>query len=132
MTRPFVISCTILICLFFGAAKTFAHEMIPTYPRWEISHVQGLLTTTLKMFNKRQEVEYYEIGVFDQNWNPVPFVSSYSVIKVEYLGHVTFDLYIRNSDKDRALYICSISKIKKTEDVRTAITSRICSKTKDG
>lgn len=120
----------IVAFMFFMSTMASAHEMVPTYPKWETSHLSGLLTTTMKMFNKREDVEYYEIGVFDKDWNPIPFVTSYSVIKIEYLGHVTFDLYIRKEDKDKAVYICSVSKLRKSNEIRTAVTSKICSKTK--
>lgn len=109
-------------------SEAVAHEMVPTYPKMEPSYLDGLYVTTMKMFNKRADVEYYEIGVFDKDFNPVPFVSSYSILKVEYLGHVTFDVYIRKSDVDRATYICSRSKLRKEDTVRTAVSSRICSK----
>ena len=108
-----------------------AHEMVPTYPRLEVSHVDGLLKATMKMFNKRADVEYYEVGVFDKDFNPVPFVTTYNVFKLEYLGHVTFDIYIRARDKDRAVYVCSKSKIRKDSTTKTAISSKICSKFKD-
>ena len=108
-----------------------AHEMVPTYPRLEVSHVDGLLKATMKMFNKRADVEYYEVGVFDKDFNPVPFVTSYNVFKLEYLGHVTFDIYIRAQDRDRAVYVCSKSKIRKDSNTKTAISSKICSKFKD-
>jgi hypothetical protein len=108
-----------------------AHEMVPTYPRLEQSHMDGLLKTTMKMFNKRADVEYYEVGVFDENLMPVPFVTAYNVFKLEYLGHVTFDIYIRAQDRDRAVYICSRSKIKKDRQTKTAVSSKICSKIKD-
>ena len=113
------------------ALPAYGHEMVPTYPRLEVSHVDGLLKTTMKMFNKRADVEYYEIGVFDENFNPIPFVSAYNVFKLEYLGHVTFDIYIRASDKDRAVYVCSKSKIRKDSNTKTAISSKICSKFKE-
>ena len=108
-----------------------AHEMVPTYPRLEVSHVDGLLKATMKMFNKRADVEYYEVGVFDKDFNPVPFVTAYNVFKLEYLGHVTFDVYIRAQDRDRAVYVCSKSKIRKDSTTKTAISSKICSKFKD-
>jgi len=104
--------------------------MTPTYPKLEPSHLDGLLVTTMQMFNKRAEIEYYEIAVFDKEWNPVPFVTSYNVIKIDYLGKVTFDVYIRKSDKNRVGYICSRSKLRKEPTVRTAVASRICSKFK--
>lgn len=107
-----------------------AHEMTPTYPKLEPSHLDGVVKTTMSMFNKRQDVEYYEIGVFDLEFKPVPFVTSYNIIKLDYLGHVTFDVYIRKSDIDRAAYVCSRSKLRKDKQVRTAVTSTICSKFK--
>lgn len=84
----------------------------------------------MQMFNKRQDVEYYEIGVFDKDWNAIPFVTSYSVIRIRYLGHVTFDIYIRKADVPRAEYVCSLSKLRKEKNPKTAIASRICSKFK--
>jgi len=84
----------------------------------------------MAMFNKRADVEYYEIGVFDEDFNPIPFVTSYNVIKIEYLGRVTFDVYIRDIDVNKATYICSQSKLRKEDLSRTAISSRICSKFK--
>ena len=108
-----------------------AHEMVPAYPRLEQSHMDNVLKATMKMFNKRADVEYYEVGVFDKDFNPIPFVTAYNVFKLEYLGHVTFDVYIRASDKDRAVYVCSMSKLRKDSNTKTAISSKICSKFKD-
>ena len=117
-----------MLALFSSVA--FAHEMTPTYPKMRPSHLDNVYVTTMEMFNKRKDVEYYEIGVFDEEWNPVPFVSSYEIINIRYLGHVTFDIYIRKSDVGRAEYICSKSKLRKDDSVRTAISSRICSRIK--
>ena len=107
-----------------------AHEMTPTYPKLEPSHLDGVVKTTMQMFNKRQDVEYYEIGVFDSDFEPVPFVTSYNTIRIRYLSTVTFDVYIRKNDIGRATYICSRSKLRKDTQVRTAIASTICSKIK--
>jgi len=91
----------------FVANKAQAHEMVPTYPKWELSYLgENLVKTTMTMFNKREEIEYYEIGVFDDNWEPIPFVSQYQVLKIPYLSTVTFDVYIRKDDKYKARYIC--------------------------
>ena len=117
--------CTMVLCM-----SVSAHEMTPTYYKWTPSHVDGVYKTTMEMFNKRQDVEYYEIGLFDKDWNPIPFVSSYKVFRLEYLGHVRFDVYINKKDKERAVYICSKSKLRKSDEVRTAISSKICSKFK--
>lgn len=105
-----------------------AHEMTPTYPTLSPSHIEGVYKTKMEMFNKRQDVEYYEIGVFDKDFNPIPFVSSYNVLRIKYLGHVEFEIYIRKSDVSKATYICSKSKLRKDGNVRTAVSSRICSK----
>ena len=113
------------------AVQATAHEMTPTYPKLRPSHLDNVYVTTMEMFNKRQDVEYYEIGVFDGEWKPIPFVSKYEIIKLKYLGHVKFDVYINNDDKKRAVYICSKSKIRKEEITRASIDSRICSKFKD-
>jgi len=107
-----------------------AHEMTPTYPKLEPSHLDNVYKTTMEMFNKREEVEYYEIGVFDAEWKPIPFVTKYEIIKIRYLGHVTFDVYIRKQDVSRATYVCSMSKLRKDGTTKTAIASRICSKFK--
>jgi hypothetical protein len=107
-----------------------AHEMTPTYPELEPAHLDGVVKTTMQMFNKREDVEYYEVGVFDSEFNAVPFVTSYKIIKIQYLGKVTFDVYIRKSDLERATYVCSRSKLRKDSSVRTAIASTICSKFK--
>lgn len=112
------------------ACDVLAHEMVPTYPKWEPAYIDGLTKTTMTVFNKRTDVEYYEIGVFDGEWNPIQFVSNYQIFKVPYLSAVTFDVYVRKQDADRAVYICSRSKLQKEDLTRTAISSRICSKIK--
>ena len=112
------------------SSPLMAHEMTPTYPKLSPSHLDNVYKVTMEMFNKRQDVEYYEIGVFDEEWKPIPFVTSYQVIKLRYLGHVTFDVYIRKSDVSRAEYICSKSKLRKDDGSRTSVSSRICSKFK--
>lgn len=119
----------VLIAIIMAACtEAKAHEMVPTYPKIEPSHMSDIYKTTMTMFNKRPEVEYYEIGVFDKNWEPLNFVSSYKIYKIPYLSAVTFDIYIRKEDKNRVEYICSQSKLKKQDKTRTAISSRICSK----
>jgi len=117
-----------LLALF--AVNAMAHEMTPTYPKLRPSHLDNVYVTTMEMFNKRNDVEYYDIGVFDKDFKPIPFVSKYNVIKLKYLGHVTFDVYIRKADVSRATYVCSTSKLRKDDKKRTAISSKICSKFK--
>src|SRR6056300_1333729 len=100
----------VMFMLLSSVGILHAHEMTPTYPKMRPSHLDNVYVTTMEMFNKRKDVEYYEIGVFDAEWNPVPFVTSYEIINIRYLGHVTFDVYIRKSDVGRVEYICSKSK----------------------
>lgn len=121
----------VLIAIIMAACtEAIAHEMVPTYPKLEPAYIDGLYKTTMTIFNKRPEVEYYEIGVFDNEWNPIPFVSNYKVHKIPYLSTVSFDLYIRREDKNKITYICSQSKLRKQNTTTTAVTSRICSKVK--
>jgi len=119
-----------IIMFLLVSFPALAHEMTPTYPKLEPSHLDNVYMVTMEMFNKRDDVEYYEIGVFDKEWNPIPFVTSYKIIRLRYLGHVSFDVYIRKQDVSRAEYICSKSKLRKDGNTKTAISSRICSRFK--
>jgi len=121
----------VFVSLIVICQLVYSHEMTPTYPKWSSSHIENISKTTMEMFNKRQDVEWYEIGIFDKDWKSIPFVTSYKIIKVEYLGHVNVEVFINDQDKKRAVYICSKSKIRKEDLVRTAISSRICSKFTD-
>lgn len=113
------------------ASVAQAHEMLPTYPRFAPSYVEDVMQVQMRMFNKRRDVEWYEVAVFDADWKPVPFVTGYRILKVEYLSHVTFDVYINKQDADRATYICSQSKLRRQKEDGTIIASRICSKFKE-
>ena len=119
----------LVMLLLFGHSAS-AHEMVPTYPKLEPAYVEGLYKTTMTMFNKRPEVEYYEIGVFTQDWEPIKFVSNYKVYKVPYLSTVSFDIYVRSEDRYDVTYICSVSKLRQSSRTRTAVSSKICSKVK--
>ena len=104
--------------------------MTPTYPKFKPSHVEGVFKAELEMFNKRKDVEFYEIGVFDADWNPVQFVSRYKVMRLEYLSHVRFDIYVSAMDVPVAEYVCSVSKLRENSDKKPMIATRICSKFK--
>jgi hypothetical protein len=116
------------IILFLLSFSAFAHEMTPTYPSFVPSHVEGVFKAELEMFNKRRDVEFYEIGVFDENWEPVQFVSSYKVMRLKYLSHVKFDIYVSALDVSIAEYVCSVSKLRENSDKKPMIATRICSK----
>lgn len=124
---------TVLAFLTFGLISSVAnaHEMVPTYPTLEPSYMgENLVSTTMTMFNKRPEVEYYEFGVFTEDWVPVPFVSKYTIWKIPYLSTVSVEIFMNKVDAKSAVYICSKSKLRKIDLTRTAVSSRICSKIK--
>lgn len=107
-----------------------AHQFMPTYPKFEQSFVGGVLFTKMELFNKRSEVEYYEIQVFDADWNKAPFASEAKVVQVKYLETKRIDIYIRNEDILKTVYICTESKMLKQDSKYTIISSRVCSKIK--
>jgi hypothetical protein len=119
---------TLATVLMLVPSFAIAHEMIPTYPKLRVSHLENLYVTTMQMFNKRVDVEFYEIDVLDKYFNPIPFVSTSKVINLKHLEKITFDVYIRKEDAKRAMYICSSSKLSRNNTTRTAISSKICSK----
>ena len=63
----------VMLMLAFSVSAVNAHEMTPTYPKWRPSHLDNVYVTTMEMFNKRDDVEYYEIGIFDKDFKSVPF-----------------------------------------------------------
>ena len=60
----------VLLLAVLSAYKADAHEMLPSHPVLGVSYVSGVLKTQMHLFNKRQDVEYYEVGVFDSDWRP--------------------------------------------------------------
>lgn len=109
---------------------SFAHEWLPTYPELKVSFIPNVYVTTMKLFNKRADAEWYEVKVFDKNFNPIPFASPDRLIKVEYTKSKEIDVYIRDVDKENAVYICTNSKLIEYEVSVTIVNSRICSKIK--
>ena len=112
------------------ASAVNSHEFTPTYPKFTSSYVDNVVTTRMKLFNKRREILYYEIGVFDVELNPLSFASETKIVNVEYLGTKSIDIYIKNTDLDRVEYICSISKIIKATVKSSGVKSKICSRVK--
>ena len=85
----------------FLVNPALSHEMVPTYPKFNQSYVDGVLFTKLTLFNRRDDVQYYEIGVFDDEWNSLPFASETKIIYVKYLEKASFDVYVRVKDIDK-------------------------------
>jgi len=109
----------------FGAS---AHEMTPAYPEVKTSHVKDVVKVEMSLFNSREEIRYYQIDLFDLNWMNIPFSTTYRIMQVEYKEHKSFDVYIRKRDMPEAVYLCTTSKVRKTNISRTLVSSRICSR----
>jgi len=116
----------LILCIISNSAV--AHEFTPTYPKLKQSYLEKVLYTTMILFNARKDVNYYSVGVFDENWEVVPFATESKLISVKHLQRKKIDIYIRERDKKRAKYICSKSKIQVSGGGKTSIVSRICSK----
>ena len=120
----------LLIVLALGGKQAWAHEFTPAYPTLEPSYMDGVLKTKMLIFNRRQDVTYYELSVFDGQWNPIPFAATDKIVEVRYLQRKYVDVYIREKDKKKAVYICSKSKLPAFGDMTATVSSRICSKIK--
>ena len=110
--------------------QAFGHQFTPAYPKLERSYVDNILVTRMELFNSRSDVEYYELSVFDGEWNGVPFATDERIINLPYLKRKTIEIFIIEQDKDRPVYICSKSKLKSSNIQMTVVSSRICSKIK--
>lgn len=106
-----------------------AHEMTPAYPVLEQSFVEGVLQTNVKLFNRRSDINYYEISVYDNQWEPMLFATESNIVRIDYLKKKTIEIYLRSEDAGKAGWICTKSKITKGE-ATSVVSSRICSKIK--
>lgn len=107
-----------------------AHEMTPAYPKFESMYLNGVLRTTMKIWNRREDASYYEINVYDEEWNEISFTTVDKIVRVGYLETKSFEIYIREEDLEKVEFICSTSKLLKKEVNYTGITSKICSRVK--
>ena len=107
-----------------------AHDMTPTYPKWKMSFIPSAKMTTMQVFNKRSDVQWYQIGVFDKEWQPIPFVTRYKIINIKYLKRVEFDVYVNEENAKLAEYICTTSKLRGNDDFKPIVESKICSRFK--
>ena len=107
-----------------------AHDMTPTYPKWKMSFIPTAKMTSMQVFNAREDVEWYQIGVFDKEWQPIPFVTRYKILNIKYLQRVKFDIYVNEANTKLAEYICSTSKLRGNDSFQPIVESRICSRFK--
>lgn len=117
-----------MIMLFSGYAS--AHQFLPTYPKFQPSFVAGVSHVNMELFNKRKDAEYYELGVFDTNWNPISFASASKIFQVKHLETKKIIVYVRNEDLVKVVFICTESKLRREETKQPLISSKICSKIK--
>ena len=120
----------ILLSAFFVSLNAASHDMTPTYPKWKMSFIPSAKMTTMQVFNKRSDVQWYQIGVFDKEWQPIPFVSRYKIINIKYLKRVEFDVYVNEENAKLAEYICTTSKLRGNDDFKPIVESKICSRFK--
>jgi hypothetical protein len=102
--------------------------MTPAYPEVKPSHVSDVVKVEMSLFNSREEIQYYQVDLFDLNWTNIPFSTTYRIIKIGYKEKKAFNVYIRKSDMDEAVYLCTTSKVRKSNKSKTLISSRICSR----
>ena len=103
---------------------------MPTYPKFEQSFIDGVSTVKMELFNKRSEIEYYEVQVFDKDWNKISFASESKLINIKYLETKNINIYVKTDDVLKLGYVCTESKSKKQDSNYTIISSRICSRIK--
>ena len=119
-----------VILWLFLCGSVAAHDMTPTYPEWKMSFIPSAQMTTMQVFNKRADVQWYQIGVFDKEWQPIPFVTRYKILNIKYLQRVKFDVYVNSENVKFAEYICSTSKLRGDDNFKPIVESRICSRFK--
>lgn len=117
-----------LFLLLFVSGYASAHELTPTYPELRSSYVTGVVSTKLKMWNARMDVNYFKIEVSDKDWNPVPFVTNERLFKLRYGERREIEVFLPIDTS--ATYICTKSMLDKEKLQRTVISSKVCSKIK--
>jgi len=125
MRTFFVIALLVLL-----SGQATAHQFTPTYPKLKPSFVPGVLVAEMDLFNGRTDVEYYGIEVFDADWNKVAFATEAKILRLKHLDSTKVNIYIREKDRNKAVYICSVSKLLGEGSSLTMVASKICSKIK--
>ena len=118
----------VMFCLI--SVGVSAHEQTPTYVKFKTSYVQGVVSSEIKIFNKRKDAQYYEIQVLNSDMEPVPFATNEKIVRVPYLKKKVVEVFVPRKDIDRVTYICSKSRELRSSKSKTVISSRICSKAK--
>jgi len=120
-----------ILMMLGGSGTVWSHDFTPTYPKLEQSYIEGVLKASMKLFNKRKDVRYYEVSVYDNEWNKIPFAMlGEKVMNLEYLETKYFDVFIQEKSRNKATYICTKTKLLVTDKTKAMLDSRICSKIK--
>ena len=119
-----------LLVLLSGYASS--HSLTPTYPSLDLSYVPGVYKADLELFNARKDISYYEVNVFDADWNAITAsIMPEKIMNVPYSTSKKITVYIPAALKGKAVYICTKSKPLYTPVTQvTVILSKICSKIK--
>jgi len=118
----------LIMYIMVSTSAAYAHEWTPTYPKLSTSYVPNVLVLDMELFNSRKDIGHYEIEVLDKDFNPVPFATADKIIPIEYTERKNIEIYIRRSDRSKATYVCSKSKIITSKSAVSLVASRICSK----
>ena len=110
------------------SSSAAAHEMTPTYVEFKPSYVDGIYVTTVNLWNRRNDVEYYEISVLDEMWKRIPFASRDRIVKISHLKKQKIEIYIKQEDLRNVEFVCTSSKQLKSDVKSTGIKSMICSR----
>ena len=117
-----------MLVAFCGPA--LAHEMSPTYVEFNSSYIENVLETNIEIFNRREDVDFYQVEVYDKDWEPIVFVTNTKIVNIKYLEKKSIDVYIKQADSDKVVYVCTLSRFIKDNVTKTNVSSRICSKVK--
>lgn len=126
--QSFKLNVLLTSWLLLCAGLVDAHEMTPAYPEVKPSYVDGVYKLEMSIFNYRNDVEYYQLSVFDRDWGRIPFASPDRIIKVPHNQRKDFAVYLRNSDVSKAVYLCSTSKLRSNAQSLAFVSSKICSR----
>ena len=116
----------VLVC-----GSVTAHQWTPSHVQLKPSYANGIHTTQMKFYNTREEVEYYQVQVFDGKFNPIKFAitgGQGDIFHVRHRQYKTVDVYVPSYEASRVVYICTRSMILKEKETATLVSSRICSK----
>lgn len=80
------------------------------------------------LFNRRQDVKYFEVEVTDKDFNPIPFASDSKIYRADYLQRVKVIIFLREDSLFTATYVCSRSKFLTSAVPINLVSSRVCSK----